>query len=232
MKVYLAGAMRGIPFYNFPAFDAAEKKLVAEGHTVRSPAQMDRAVGFDAMKCKPDTDWSAIPDGFDFDACVTRDIDAVRWCDAVYVLAGSEQSSGAQAEVAMARWLQKRVIYEAPAAECGEVRVVDPNTGGAKGSKLARFDLLPWDALWSVAELYGRGAAKYADRNWEKGYAWHLSHAALHRHLAQFWQGERIDAETGAHHLTAVVFHALALLAFDLRKAGTDDRPILTKEAV
>lgn len=106
-----------------------------------------------------------------------------------------------------------------------EVRVTDPTTGGAKGQKLFRTDLLPADALLAVAEHFGRGARKYEDRNWEKGYAWSLSYAALLRHLLAFWGGEDIDEETGSLHLQAVGFHALALLAFSLRDAGTDDRP-------
>lgn len=106
-----------------------------------------------------------------------------------------------------------------------EVRVVDPETGGAKGSKLARFDLLPWDALWAVAERFGAGAKKYEERNWERGYAWGLSHAAQHRHDAAFQMGEDLDPETGQPHLAAVAWHALVRLAFYLRGAGTDDRP-------
>lgn len=106
-----------------------------------------------------------------------------------------------------------------------EVRIVDPATGGEKGSKLARFDLIPGDALEEVAKHFGRGALKYADRNWEQGYAWHLSFAALNRHLWAWWQGEDTDAETGSLHTVAVAWHALALLAFQLRDAGTDDRP-------
>jgi hypothetical protein len=102
--------------------------------------------------------------------------------------------------------------------------VVDPETGGAKGSKLARFDLLPYDALTLVAEHYGKGATKYEDRNWEKGYDWGLSMAALQRHLAAFWSGEDVDEETGSFHLQAVVFHALALLTFQIRDLGTDSR--------
>ena len=234
VKVYIAGPMRGIPFYNFPAFDKTRAELLEAGHDVISPASMDRLVGFDAMKLPPDTDWSAVPAGFDFDACVERDVAAVMGCDEIYLLDGWRRSKGTRAELALAQWLGKH-INGTPGAladllhhdvQPGEDRTVDPATGGEKGSKLARFDLLPWDALWHVAEHYGRGAAKYADRNWEKGFKWSLCHAALHRHLAQFWQmGERTDAETGGHHLAAVAFHALALLAFDLRLAGTDDRP-------
>ena len=107
----------------------------------------------------------------------------------------------------------------------GEVRVTDPTTGGQKGKKPARFDLLPQGPLWEVAELYGKGAEKYADRNWEKGYAWSLSFAALSRHLSLFWQGEYLDSETGCPHLASVVFHAFALMEFYAQGSGTDDRP-------
>lgn len=125
-------------------------------------------------------------------------------------------------------------LRQAVAAE-GEVRVTDPVTGGAKGSKLARFDLLPWDALWQVAEMFGRGARKYADRNWEKGYSWGLSHAALGRHFAAYMMGEDYDAHlptcpadcvehTEGLHIVAVAWHALVLVAFKLRGRGTDSR--------
>jgi len=102
--------------------------------------------------------------------------------------------------------------------------VTDPKTGGQKGEKPARFDLLPPDALWQIAEHFGRGAEKYADRNWERGYAWSLSYAALQRHLHAWWGGEDLDAETGSSHLAAAGFHVLALLAFQGRGVGTDDR--------
>lgn len=105
-----------------------------------------------------------------------------------------------------------------------ETRVVDPNTGGEKGAKLARFDLIPPEALWALAEQYGRGSLKYADRNWERGYKWSLSFAALMRHAWAWWRGEDIDPETGASHMSAVAWHALALYTFRHRNIGTDDR--------
>ena len=43
-----------------------------------------------------------------------------------------------------------------------ELRIVDPNTGGAKGTKIARFSLIPSEFLWALAEHYGKGARKYA----------------------------------------------------------------------
>jgi len=111
-----------------------------------------------------------------------------------------------------------------------EYRVTNAETGGAKGQKSARFDLIPAGPLRSLAEHYGHSCDKYEDRNWEKGYAWSLSFAALNRHLWAFWAGEDIDHESehGAHHLDAVMFHVMALRQFaeQDRYAALDDRPL------
>ena len=104
-----------------------------------------------------------------------------------------------------------------------EVRVKDPKTGAEKGSKLARFSLIPREFLWALAEHYGVGARKYADRNWEAGYNWSLSLDALERHLNQFLLGERYDEETGSHHLICVAWHACALFCYDIWGVGTDN---------
>lgn len=117
-----------------------------------------------------------------------------------------------------------RLSMPAPA----ETIHTDPVTGGQKGRKLARFSLLPWDALWLVAEHFGKGAKKYADRNWELGYNWSDNHDAIHRHLALWWHGETYgkDDKFGQfRHIVAVAWHALVLVAFEIRGAGTDDRP-------
>ena len=111
-----------------------------------------------------------------------------------------------------------------------EVRAVDPVTGGQKGTKMARFSLIPPEALWALAEHYGRGAMKYEDRNWEKGYKWSYNVDALERHLHQWLMGEDLDGETGSNHLIAVAWHAFALFWFQLKGRGTDDvRPSLPK---
>lgn len=94
--------------------------------------------------------------------------------------------------------------------------------------KLARFSLIPASVLHLVAEHYGKGALKYEDRNWEKGYNWSLSFDALMRHAWAWWGGEDEDPETGSSHMVAVVFHAMALLWFSLNRKQYDDRPKMT----
>ncbi len=103
--------------------------------------------------------------------------------------------------------------------------MVDKDTGGEKGQKLERFDLIPTFPLAELARHFGRGSFKYSARNWERGYDWSLSYAALQRHANQFWGGEDIDEETGSSHLVAVAWHALCLLEFTQTHPEKDDRP-------
>ena len=111
-----------------------------------------------------------------------------------------------------------------------ERRTTYDASGGEKGVKLSRFDLIPVAPLEEVAKVYGKGAEKYAERNWEKGYEWSKSYASLHRHASAFWDGESLDEETAQHHLASVVFHALALMEFEFRGSGSDDRPVSGRE--
>jgi hypothetical protein len=120
-------------------------------------------------------------------------------------------------------WCGVPVLAVPAGVDVNEIRVVDPNTGGEKGQKLERFDLVPNEFERALARHYGVGSRKYADRNWEKGYAWGLSVGALRRHLAAWLAGEDNDPETGSNHLIAVAWHAAALYVFQLRGLGTDD---------
>jgi hypothetical protein len=105
-----------------------------------------------------------------------------------------------------------------------EVRMKDPVTGGEKGMKDERFELLPWAALMEVARVYGYGAKKYAEHNWRKGYKWSLSLGAMLRHIALYATGESYDKESGRHHMGHVAFHCLTLITFEQEGLGSDDR--------
>lgn len=88
----------------------------------------------------------------------------------------------------------------------------------------ARFDLLPPDALNEAARVFTMGAAKYADRNWEKGMDWGRVYAATHRHLGAFWGGEQVDPESGMLHTAHATFGTLVLTAYQMRNVGNDSR--------
>lgn len=88
-----------------------------------------------------------------------------------------------------------------------------------------RYDLLPVWPMKQVALLYGMGAAKYSDRQWELGMRYGKVYAAMQRHATAWWDGETHDPEDGQHHLASVVWCALALMEYEHRKTGEDDRP-------
>lgn len=124
----------------------------------------------------------------------------------------------------------KEAAYLTYAATSTEVRITDPNTGGQKGQKLERFDLIPWAPLQELARVYGVGAQKYEADNWRRGYSWRLSYGALFRHLTAWILGEDRDSQTGCHHLAHVMWHCCTLMWFQASAKGTDDREGKTHE--
>lgn len=69
----------------------------------------------------------------------------------------------------------------------------------------ARFDLVDKPMLWRWAELMGRGADKYGERNWEKAQTQEelaRFEASAERHLQQLLRGD-----TDEDHAAAVMFN-------------------------
>jgi hypothetical protein len=86
-RIYISGPMTGLPEFNYPAFHAAAAELRAVGHEVVSPAEINHAAG---------GDWKMY---------LRRDIAALCGCDAVALLPGWQNSSGAHLEVHVAHRL-------------------------------------------------------------------------------------------------------------------------------
>jgi hypothetical protein len=108
----------------------------------------------------------------------------------------------------------------------GEVRMKDPATGGEKGGKLERVDLIPADFILEVGRCYGYGGMKYSEDNWRRGYPWRWSLAAMFRHIYAWIKGESVDPESGFHHLAHATWHLATLYTFERECLGTDDRSI------
>ena len=106
-----------------------------------------------------------------------------------------------------------------------EVRVVNPKTGGAKGTKLPQLGAVDPRALMEIAKVAGYGCVKYERYNFLRGYEWSLSFDALCRHLFAFWGGEDIDPESGLPHMAHAGWHCMTLLAFMDRHPDLDNRP-------
>lgn len=99
-----------------------------------------------------------------------------------------------------------------------------PETGAQRDTRTGkgRYDLLPADAIHRVAQLYERGAAKYEDRNWEKGMPLSRMADSMLRHAFQAVSGDR-----GEDHWAAVVFNALGVMAYQERIARGELPPAL-----
>lgn len=84
----------------------------------------------------------------------------------------------------------------------------DAVSTGAVREKLSsdeRWDLIPYLPMQKLAAWFGRGAKKYADRNWEKGLPLISFLNSASRHLFKLHQGD-----TDEDHATAVVWNMMA----------------------
>lgn len=110
-KVYLAGPMRGLPYFNYPAFRRAAAKLRAKGFYVFNPAEADTArTGVDASMTENGK--TGTLGDFDLRTALAEDMDFIcREADAIALLPGWQKSMGATAEKATADALGLCVIY-------------------------------------------------------------------------------------------------------------------------
>lgn len=110
-KVYIAGPMRGIPKFNFPAFDAARDLGLSLGWEVTSPADLDREADGEKATTSEKPDWNGSVDTRPY---VVRDVAVLAAFtpgeDAIALLPGWEKSVGATAEVAVARWVGLKIL--------------------------------------------------------------------------------------------------------------------------
>ena len=107
---YISGPMRGIPKFNFPAFDEAASRGRKLGHTVISPADLDREIGHHEDDLLDDVNVPAKMRLF-----AKRDCEALiglraEHGDGIALLPGYERSTGAMTELYLARWLDLRVV--------------------------------------------------------------------------------------------------------------------------
>lgn len=163
-KIYIAGPMRGIKHFNFPAFDRARDLLESSWLPI-SPADLDRSIGFDETAFPDDYDWIDLKKAnFSLNDAIDRDVDAIKACDAIYMLDGWPSSKGAKAEKALAEWLGLEVLYESPNVDGATI----VNESGGKQSFIsARFDCIPPVVLRLLAQCLGFGARKYGKNNWQ-----------------------------------------------------------------
>jgi hypothetical protein len=114
-SIYVAGPMRGLPEFNFPAFFAAEDVLKKEGYRVFNPARKDTEQYGEALSKSNPTgseEQAAKDIGFSLREALKWDTEKICIeCDEIAMLPGWEKSSGAFAEWALARALGLGVRY-------------------------------------------------------------------------------------------------------------------------
>lgn len=99
MRFYVSGPMRGHRKFNFPVFDDVTATLRAAGHDVDNPADHDR-------ETQPGIEqWDGFEDGdesrcmlFDLATALKWDLSCVARDEAIVMLPGWEQSTGARIE--------------------------------------------------------------------------------------------------------------------------------------
>lgn len=91
--------------------------------------------------------------------------------------------------------------------DSGERRVFE--TGSVRDSRKGkgRFDLIPAYPLKRLAQLYERGAEKYADNNWQKGQPLANYLDSAMRHMNDYRDGDRAE-----DHLIAVAWNVFAYI--------------------
>lgn len=88
-----------------------------------------------------------------------------------------------------------------------------------------------------LAKALTYGYTKYEEKrgdvqNYLKGDGFHYStiYDSLHRHLAEWWQGNDIDEESGIHHLHMAAANLMFLSVYEGCGKGIDDRVVLGLE--
>ena len=94
-----------------------------------------------------------------------------------------------------------------------------------------RPDLISPFAEERLGHWLRMGAAKYAERNWEKGMPVSRCVASLKRHVMRFQQGMRDE-----DHLAAILFNAMAIIHYEemiergVLPAELNDMPLYAKQ--
>ena len=94
--------------------------------------------------------------------------------------------------------------------------------GRKDDSSKLRYSLLPVGTVNQVVQVLEFGSIKYSEGNWQKvpNAKTRYYDAAL-RHIDAWWQGEKVDSETGLPHLAHAICCLMFLMWFD--SEATDD---------
>jgi hypothetical protein len=226
-RIYIAGPMSGYPLFNFPAFDEAAAYIDKHfpGCVPVNPAQIDRDYGFDPATLPEDYDWNVIPESVGTrEEIIRRDINALLTCHSIYMLPGWENSSGAKAELQLARWAGLNILQDPMAknpllhdfldppqvpaliSAPGTTEHKDTNPKDSVGCTKPPLHCIPAHVLFEVGMGMFEGGWKYREANYRViGVRASIYYDAAMRHLMAWWEGEDIDPASKIHHISKVM---------------------------
>lgn len=225
-RIYIAGPMSGIPLFNFPEFDetAAYIDKHFPGCVPVNPAQIDRDHGFDPATLPEDYNWNLIPESAGTrEEIIRRDINALLTCHSIYMLPGWENSSGAKAELQLARWAGLNILQDPMAKNPLLHDFLDPsvpalisapantehkdtNPKDSVGCTKPPLHCIPAHVLFEVGMGMFEGGWKYREANYRViGVRASIYYDAAMRHLMAWWEGEDIDPASKIHHISKVM---------------------------
>lgn len=91
----------------------------------------------------------------------------------------------------------------------------------------APLGLIPPEALFEVAKVFGFGADKYGPNNWRqdgKSTSWIRTYSSIQRHLNAWLSGEDLDPESGQSHLSHATTQLMILMIHQMEHPECDDR--------
>lgn len=139
--------MTGYPEYNFPAFFAAEEKLREQGFEVVNPARLDTEAGYDPTH--PDF----VMDKEFLVGAAKRDLLGVIECDAIAMLPEWEKSKGANAELAVAKWLGKKIYLYPSMVQYEQESILDKAKQITSGERQKNYGH-PKENFKRIAEMW------------------------------------------------------------------------------
>lgn len=109
-------------------------------------------------------------------------------------------------------------------------KVMRDNPKDAIGSKKAKFSPIPAGVIFDVGNAMLEGACKYGRHNY-RGVGARAStyYDASMGHIADWWEGEDIDPDSGLSHITKAIASLVVLRDVMLQDMLVDDRPPRSK---
>ena len=90
-----------------------------------------------------------------------------------------------------------------------------------------QMGLIPPEALFEIATVFGFGATKYGVNNWRDvggNSPWTRTYSSIQRHLNAWHSGEDLDPESGKSHLAHATTQLIILMIHQMEHPECDDR--------